>query len=265
MKKLAFLMLSFVLFVGCNKVPVTGRSQLSIVPNSEMLSMSATSYKQVLDTSKLSTDPVKTAMVKRVGSNIAAAVEKYLKANNLANEVKDFKWEFNLIQSNEVNAWCMPGGKVVVYTGILPLASTDADLAVVLGHEIAHAVARHGNERMSQGLIQEFGGMALQVALASKPQATQNLFLTAYGAGSQLGVLLPYSRKQEAEADHMGLIFMGMAGYDPRVAITFWQKMQAQSKGATSELLSTHPSDATRIAKIQEEMPEALKYYNEAK
>jgi predicted Zn-dependent protease len=265
MKKLALMILSSFLLLGsCSKVPVTGRQQLDIVPNNEVLSMANQNYRQFLDTNKLSTDASKTAMVKRVGSNIAAAVEKYMKDNNLQNQIKDYHWEFNLVESNQVNAWCMPGGKVVVYTGILPLTASDAELAVVLGHEISHAIAKHGNERMSQGLLEQMGGMALSVALSNKPAATKNLFLSAYGAGAEVGILLPYSRKQEAEADHLGLIFMSMAGYDPRVAIDFWTKMQASSKGAPPEFLSDHPSDQNRINEIQKEMPEALKYYNKS-
>jgi len=170
------------------------------------------------------------------------------------------------VEDPQVNAWCMPGGKVVVYTGLLPVAQDESGLATVLGHEISHAVAKHGNERMSQGLIQQLGGVALQVALNNKPTATQNLFYAAYGAGSQVGVLLPFSRTQESEADHMGLIFMSMAGYDPHTALDFWKRMVVSSKGgAPPEFLSDHPADANRIKAIEKEIPEAMNYYNASK
>jgi predicted Zn-dependent protease len=264
MKKISFVFVCIFFALSCSKVPVSGRKQLDLVPQDQILAMSSSSYKAFLDTNQISRNQEQTARVKRVGANIAAAVERYMSQNNLKKELKGYNWEFNLIESKEVNAWCMPGGKVVVYTGILSLAPTDAELAVVLGHEISHAIAKHGNERMSQGLVAQLGGVALEVALRNKPATTQNLFMTAYGAGATVGVLLPYSRLQESEADRLGLIFMAMAGYDPRVATTFWKNMQAQSKGAPPEFLSTHPSDQTRINDIEKHMPEALKYYNQS-
>lgn len=264
MKKLALIVSAIFLFVSCHKVPVTGRQQLDIVPNDEMLALANTNYTDFLKENKVSGNADQTAMVKRVGQNIAGAVDRYFTQNNLKKELKGYNWEFNLVESNEVNAWCMPGGKVVVYTGILPLTQNDAGLAVVLGHEISHAVARHGNERMSQQLVTQMGGVALQVALKDKPAQTQNIFMAAYGAGSTVGVLLPYSRLQESEADRLGLIFMAMAGYDPRVATDFWKRMAAQSKGAPPEFLSTHPADDTRIKDIEKHLPEALQYYNKA-
>jgi len=200
-------------------------------------------------------------MVKRVGTNIQHAVEEYLAQNNLSNRLEGYKWEFNLVEDEQVNAWCMPGGKVVVYTGILPVTKNEIGLAVVLGHEIAHAIAEHGNERMSQGLIQQLGGAALSVALRDKPQLTRDLFLTAYGVGSTVGILA-YSRTQESEADHLGLIFMAMAGYNPGEAVNFWQRMADMNKGSKPpEFLSTHPSDETRINDIKNWLPDALKYY----
>jgi len=166
------------------------------------------------------------------------------------------------VEDKEVNAWCMPGGKVVVYSGILPVTQGEAGLAVVMAHEIAHAVAEHGNERMSQGLLAQFGGMALSEALSARPEATQNLWMTAYGVGAQYGAMLPYSRLQENEADHLGLIFMAMAGYDPNEAVTLWQRMATQKGGtAPPEFLSTHPSDAARIENIRRLIPEAMRYY----
>ncbi|MBX9851146.1 MAG: M48 family metallopeptidase [Cytophagaceae bacterium] len=257
-----FSVLTLPFFDQCSSVPDTGRKQLDLVPHSQVLSMSNTSYKDFLSQNKLSSNTEQTAMVKRVGQRLATAVEQYLKSQN-SKELKDYSWEFNLVESPEVNAFCMPGGKVVVYTGILPVTGDETGLAVVLGHEIAHAVANHGNERLSQGLIQQLGGVALQVALNDKPQQTKNLFLSAYGAGTTVGIMLPYSRAQESEADHLGLSFMAMAGYNPQAAVGFWQRMAAQSSGQKPpELLSTHPSDEKRIADIQKSMDEAMKYYN---
>jgi predicted Zn-dependent protease len=263
MKKFIKYFVLTVLFAACTRNPVTHRREFDLVPNSEVLSLSSTSYKDVLSKSKLSGNAEQTAMVKRVGTRIAAAVTDYLQKNNLQKELEGYSWEFNLVEDPQVNAWCMPGGKVVVYTGILPVTQNEEGLAVVLGHEISHAIAKHGNERMSQGLVTQLGGAALQVALSSKPAATQNLFLAAYGAGSQVGVALPFSRMQESEADKMGLIFMAMAGYNPETALSFWQRMAAQSKGGNGPaILSDHPADAQRISDIQKNLPEAMKYYN---
>ena len=260
--KNAFLLIGLLWANGCQKVPLTGRRQLSIVPASEMQSMSYTSYKQFLGSNKVSTNAEQTAMVKRVGPKIQHAIEKYLADNNLSSKLNGFQWEYNLVEDATVNAWCMPGGKVVVYTGIMPLVKNDAGLAVVLGHEIAHAIANHGGERMSQGLVTQMGGMGLSLALSNKPAQTQNLFNTAFNVGSQVGVLLPYSRLHESEADHLGLIFMAIAGYDPNESVEFWKRMQAQSNGQPPELLSTHPADKRRIADLQKQIPEALKYYH---
>jgi len=252
-----------IVVAACSQVPVTGRSQLSLVSSEEMLSMSTTQYAEFLKTNKVIPANEKDAqLVRKVGQNIQHAVERYLKDHNLSAALNGYKWEFNLVESKEVNAWCMPGGKVVVYTGILPITKNDTGLAVVLGHEIAHAVAEHGKERMSQGMVAELGGMALDQALATKTDQTKQIWMTAYGLGAQYGVLLPYGRTQESEADHLGLIFMAMAGYDPHSALTFWQRMAAQGGSKPPELLSTHPSDETRIADISKEMPEAMTYYH---
>lgn len=245
----------------CSTVPITGRSQLNLIPASEMNSMSFQQYSDFLKTNKLSTNKKDDEMVKRVGQRIQKAVETYFAQNNLSKELEGYNWEFNLVESPEVNAWCMPGGKVVVYTGILPITKDETGLAVVMGHEIAHAVAQHGAERMSQGLLQQLGGVALSVAIKDKPETTQNLFMTAYGVGTTVGVMLPFSRTHESEADHLGLIFMSMAGYDPTVAVDFWRRMASQGGSKPPEFLSTHPSDETRIADIKKELPEALKYY----
>ncbi len=264
MKKLKVLFLSIITafsVLSCSTVPLTGRSQLNLIPSSEILSLSSQQYDQFLTENKVSSDAAHAALVKKVGTNIEHAVEKYLAQNNLSSRLDGYKWEFNLVQDDQVNAWCMPGGKVVVYTGILPVTKNEIGLSVVLGHEIAHAIAEHGNERMSQSLIQQLGGVALSAALKDKPQLTQDLFLTAYGVGSTIGVLA-YSRTQESEADHLGLIFMAMAGYNPGEAVDFWQRMAEMNKGdKPPEFLSTHPSDQTRIDDIKNWLPEAMKYY----
>lgn len=246
---------------ACSTVPVTGRKQLSFIPESQMLSMSFGQYSEFLKSNKLSTDAEKTAMVRRVGGRIQAAVEQFAAMKGFSDRIRHYQWEFNLVDSPDVNAWCMPGGKVVVYTGILPVTKDETGLAVVMGHEIAHAVAEHGGERMSQGLVTQLGGVALSVALQNKPEQTQQIWMTAFGVGAQYGALLPFSRTHESEADHMGLIFMALAGYDPNEAIAFWQRMSAQGGAKPPEFMSTHPSDATRIANLKKELPEALGYY----
>jgi predicted Zn-dependent protease len=229
-----------------------------------MNSMSFQQYGEFLKSHKVSDDKKQTQMVKRVGHNIQKAVEKYFAQKGLSSELSGYKWEFNLVESSEVNAWCMPGGKVVVYSGILPIAKGETGLAVIMGHEIAHAIAEHGNERMSQGLVVQMGGMALATALEQEPEQTQQLWMIAFGAGAQYGILLPYGRTQESEADRLGLIFMAMAGYDPNQALGFWQRMAKEKGGkAPPEFLSTHPSDETRIKKIKEAIPEAMTYYKQ--
>jgi predicted Zn-dependent protease len=252
---------ALLLAAACATVPLTGRKQLNLIPADEMLATSFAQYDQFLTENKLSGDGRNAALVKRVGSHIQGAVERYFHEHGPSDALAGYNWEFNLVVSKEVNAWCMPGGKVVFYEGILPVCQGEQGIAVVMGHEVAHAVAEHGNERMSQSLLTELGGMALQSALASKPAETQMLFMTAFGVGTQVGVLLPFSRQQETEADHLGLIFMALAGYDPNVSVAFWQRMAAQGGGAPPEFLSTHPSDQTRIEGLRQFMPEALTYY----
>ncbi|MBP7497243.1 MAG: M48 family metallopeptidase [Bacteroidales bacterium] len=245
----------------CSKVPITGRKQLNMVPDNLLLGMSLTNYKEYLTKNPpVASSDASTQLVKRTGTNISGAVENYLKNNGMSKRISDFKWEFNLINNSEVNAWCMPGGKVAVYTGILPYTSDETGLAVVLGHEIAHAVARHGNERMSQQLIAVAGGISLAVAINDKPELTKNIFLTCYNVGSSLGILA-YSRMHEYEADKLGLLFMAMAGYDPNKAVNFWEKMSSKSGAKVPEFLSTHPSDANRIKAMRDFMPEAMKHY----
>jgi predicted Zn-dependent protease len=256
------LLLMSILFVQCSTVPITGRKQLNLIPASQMQSLSYQQYGDFLKTNKLSTNQSATLMVRSVGVRIQKAVEQYMAQNNMSSSLAGYNWEFNLVEDPQVNAWCMPGGKVVVYTGILPITKDENGLAVVLGHEIAHAIAQHGDERMSQGLITQLGGMALQKAIETKPAVTQQIFMTAFGLGTQVGVMLPYSRLQESEADHLGLIFMAMAGYDPNLAVPFWQRMSSMNTGQKPpEFLSDHPADATRIQDIQKELPEANKYY----
>ena len=259
-----FLVISFLL-LSCSTVPVTGRKQLILVPSSTMRSMSFQQYDEFLNTHKLSNNQEQTQMVKRAGKRIQKAVEEYFAEKNMSHELKNYDWEFNLVENPEVNAWCMPGGKVVVYTGILPITKDEAGLAVVMGHEIAHALAKHGNERVSQGLITQMGGIALSKALEAKPAKTQQLWMAAFGIGAQFGVIFPYSRLHESEADRLGLIFMAMAGYDPNKAVKFWETM-AEMKGgqAPPEFMSTHPSDETRIRKIKELIPEAMQYYKKS-
>lgn len=253
---------ALLLLTSCSTVPITGRSQLNIIPGSSMLSMSLSEYDSFLKEHKVSTNREQTAMVKRVGARIQGAVERYFASRGMSSRLADYKWEFNLVEDKQVNAWCMPGGKVVVYTGLLPVSQDETGLAVVMGHEIAHAVAEHGSERMSQGLLTQLGGMALAEALTSRPEATKQLWMSAYGVGAQYGALMPYGRLQESEADHLGLIFMSMAGFDPREATGFWQRMATQKGGqAPPEFLSTHPSDTTRIENIRKLIPEAMQYY----
>ena len=251
---------------ACSTVPVTGRSGLHLVSNSQLASMAVDQYQQTLKESKLSTDQAKTTMVREVGISIANAAEDFLKRSGRTDLAGTFNWEFNLIEDDKtVNAWVLPGGKAAVYTGILKYTQTETGLAVVLGHEVAHALANHGNERMSQGLLTQLGGAALAVALSQKPAQTQALFMGAYGLGTSVGVLLPYSRLHESEADRIGLVLMAMAGYDPREAVPFWQRMNQDEGERPAEFLSTHPAPDTRIKDIQKHLPEALAYYEKAR
>ena len=264
-KIVTILIFAAVLQSSCQKVPVTGRKQLNLVPNALIQSMALTEYDSILTVNRvLPASNAQTQMVVNVGTRIQRAVEDYMNTNGLGKQIRDFKWQFNVIDENVLNAWCMPGGKVVVYTGLLPVTQTETGLAVVLGHEIAHAIARHGNERMSEGLLIQMGGLVLEEALKEKKQETQVLFLSLYVVGANLAVSLPNSRMQESEADQLGLIFMSMAGYDPAEAISFWQRMSSVNKGNhVPEFLSTHPSDETRIKRLSALVPEIReKYYS---
>jgi predicted Zn-dependent protease len=258
---IVFSLLALFLY-ACAKVAVTGRQQLSLVPSSEIIPMAEQQYDSVVRNSKLSNDARQTAMVKNVGSRIQKAVERYMSEHNASSDLNGFNWEFNLIDDpNTVNAWCMPGGKVAFYTGIMPICQDEAGVAVVMGHEIAHAIAHHAGERMSQGLLANGLLGTLGAALGQNPTLTQQVFLQAVGVGAQLG-MLKFSRQQESEADHIGLIFMAMAGYDPHEAPKFWERMVAQSGGGQPpEWLSTHPSHGSRIKDLNKEIPEAMKYY----
>jgi len=260
LKKILF-STSLLLAAGCATVPITGRRTLSLVSDSQMNTLAVTQYRQTLSTARLSTNAADVALVRRVGQRVQRAVEQYFRQQGQSSQLDGYAWEFNLIDDPKtVNAWCMPGGKVAVYTGILPLTRDEAGLAVVLGHEISHAVAKHGSERMSDALVVQLGGAAIQTALSQDPAKTNGLFNQAIGATGQLG-LLAFGRRQESEADHLGLIFMAMAGYNPSAAIPFWQRMAAQSQGGAPEFLSSHPADATRIADIERLLPEAQTYY----
>lgn len=256
----AMLLAGLLAMQGCSTVALTGRRQLHLVSDEEVLSLSNQSFSEYMATAKPSTNAQQTAMVVRVGRRIATAVETYLRNNGRADDIKEFAWEFHLVQDKTPNAFCLPGGKIVVNDGILPYTQTEDGLAIVLGHEVAHAVAKHSAERLSQQMLLNYGGVGLGLLLSRQSDTTQELAQTVYGLGSQVGVMLPYSRLNESEADHMGLIFAAMAGYNPEAAIPFWQRMSQQG-GGTPEFLSTHPSDGNRIKRLQEWMPEAMKYY----
>jgi predicted Zn-dependent protease len=264
MKLLKALILIFVIIIiySCATVPVTGRRQLDLVSSSEINTMSATQYQGVIAKGPLSTNVDQTDMIKRVGKRIQGAVEKYMAGKGWSSQLDGFNWEFNLIQDDKtVNAWCMPGGKVAFYTAILPICKDETGVGVVMGHEVAHAIANHGRERMSQGLIEQFGMTAVSVAMGQNPGATKQIFMQAVGAGSNLG-MLKFSRQHESEADHIGLIFMAMAGYDPNLAIGFWKRMVEMNTGQKPpQYLSDHPSDENRIKDLQGWLPEAMGYY----
>lgn len=256
------LMIMVVLLQACGNVPLTGRRQLQLVSDQEVLTMSLQQYNEFITTAPLERNTANAQLITKVGSRIANAVETFLKSNGYESELQKYAWSFDAVKSNEVNAFAMPGGKVVVYTGLLPVTQDENGLAVVLGHEIAHVVAKHANERMSQQLAAQYGGAIVGGLLGGSSQATKQIAGAALGLGAQYGMMLPYSRAHEYEADKMGIIFMALAGYDPRTAITFWQRMSSGTSGSkTPEYMSTHPSDQNRIAKLQAEMNTALQYY----
>ncbi len=270
MKSVKILLLSVVaaILTSCgttSTVPITGRKQNLLVSDEQVLSLSNQQYQEYMASAKKSTNATNTALVKRVGQNLANAVVSYLNANGLGAEVSQYQWEFNLVQDTQINAFCMPGGKIVVYEGLLPVTQDEASLAIVLGHEIAHAVAKHSAERLSNAYRQQYGIQVLG-AVASGMGASSSMVQLGQivaGAGGQF-FTAGFSRKQESEADHMGLVFAAMAGYDPSVAVGFWQRMSQATGGGSSSLLSDHPSDAERISDIQKWIPEAKKYYRPA-
>ncbi len=259
----AFLILGVIALESCQKVPITGRRQLNLVGESTLMGMASTQYSEFLSqTPPLPPSDQRVKEVRDIGKKLALASSEYLRANNAGERVENFEWEFNVVDDETINAWAMPGGKVVVYTGIMKVTQSTTGLAVVMGHEIAHAIARHGNERMSQAIALQGAGMTMEVLTQQKPGLARDIFMQSIGIGGQLG-MLAYSRQHESEADRMGLIFMAMAGYDPREAPKFWQRMSQASEGGGKppELLSTHPSDQTRMSDLEKYMADALKYY----
>ncbi|MFM2230291.1 MAG: Beta-barrel assembly-enhancing protease [Bacteroidota bacterium] len=255
-KKMVAVLVGLALIASCAKNPFTGKSTLALVPNSEILPSAFQQYNQFISENKVITGTAEARKVENVGTKIKVAAERWLNANGYTQYLNDYQWDYKLVDSKEVNAWCMPGGKIVVYSGIMPIAKDDVGLATVLGHEVSHALCNHGQQRMSAGLIQQLGAAGVGVAVSEKSKEVQQIAMTAYGATTELGGMLPFSRKHESEADKIGLLLMAIAGYNPEQAVTFWERMAAQSGGQTPpEFLSTHPSDATRIAQIKELIP----------
>ena len=260
MRKSALFLL-IVILTACSTVPLTNRRQFTAIPSQQMLSLGTQSYQQVLSQEQVSSNQSDVRAIRQVGRRVTEAVEEYLRQIGRENIVADYKWEFNLLKGDQINAWAIPGGKIAFYEGIMPICQSDDGIAVVMAHEIAHAIADHANERMSQQLSLQLGGMALSQALKQESETTSQLAMAAFGVGSQLGVLLPYSRKHEQEADELGLYFMAMAGYDPREAPRLWQRMSQASPNRTPEFLSTHPNPESRIQFLERKMPKALEYY----
>jgi predicted Zn-dependent protease len=262
MKKFLSLTIVGVIVYACASVPVTGRKQLSLIPNSELIPMVNQQYSEVIKKGPLSKNQEQTQMVKKVGGRIQKAVEEFIASKGQSSYLKDFAWEFNLIEDSQTaNAWCMPGGKVAFYTGIMPICKDEAGVAVVMGHEVAHAIANHGGERMSTQMVAQYGMNTLGALMGQNPNAGRQLLMQAVGAGAGVG-MLKFSREHESEADRMGLIFMAMAGYDPNEAVSFWQRMATQGGGGSPpEFLSTHPSHDTRIKDLKGWIPEAQQYY----
>jgi len=263
-KRIIFGFVSLLLLYSCTRNALTGKNQFTLLPESDLQSMATTEYKQFLSSSKvIATTTSKDAeMVRRVGQRITKAVSDYYASKNMTDKLAGFNWEYNLVNDPAVNAWCMPGGKIVVYTGLLPITQNEAALAVVMGHEVSHALLQHGNQRMSQQIGAQAVQMGLAVAVANKPAETQNAFMTAFGIGANVGVILPFSRKHELEADRWGLIFAAMAGYNPQESIPLWERMEKAGGGQKPpEFLNTHPAEGRRIEQLQKYMEEALSYY----
>ncbi len=261
MKKIIFILATIIIFTACSKVVFTGRRQVKLLSSNEITAMAATNYSQFMTDNKKSTNTSYTRMLTTVGNKMKIAVEAYLKKHGKADMIDNLKWEFNVVENNQVNAWAMPGGKIVFYSGIMPVCKDERGVAVVMGHEIAHVIAQHGNERMSQQMIAQYGGASLSALMQSQPEATQNIYNTAFALGSQYGAILPFSRLHEKEADKIGQNIMAMAGYDPAYAVDFWNKMNEMSSGnAPMEFMSTHPSYTTRIEVLTENIEPARKF-----
>lgn len=246
-----FSVVAFLLQISCTKVPISDRKQMNLLSESSLISMSEQEYQKFLSEQTVIEYGQQAEMLKKVGNDLALATKKFLEKENALERIAGFNWEFNLVESSELNAWCMPGGKICFYTGILDVTQDETGLAVVMGHEIAHAIARHGNERMSKGAMVDLGGQALNIAVAEQSETARYLLLNAYGVGATVGYILPFSRNHELEADMMGLVFMQLAGYDAKKAVEFWERMAAKGSGGP-EFLSTHPSDEKRISEIKE-------------
>ena len=259
MKKIFALLIAVMILIGCASNPLTGKRTMAFVDNSQLFPSSFAQYEEFISENTIITGTNEAAMVTRVGTRIAEAAQKWLASEGYAHYLDEYKWEYNLVADNTINAWCMPGGKIVFYTGILPITQTEEGMAVVMGHEVAHALLNHGQQRMSAGVLEQLGAVGLSVGLgvAGSSQGTQELAMTAYGVGAALGGTLPFSRSHESEADHYGLILMAIAGYNPEESVPFWQRMAALGGGGTPEFLSTHPSDTTRIRQLQNWIPEA--------
>ncbi len=262
MRNLIFLGLLYL--YSCSTVPMTGRKQIVAIPSSQMIALSNESYSKVLEENQISSNTYYVQQVRAVGERLTKAVEQYMARNGLQAYVEGYNWQYNVLVSEQLNAWCMPGGQIAFYEGIMPVCKDEDGIAVVMGHEIAHAVAQHGNERMSQQLLIQLGGIALSEALKTKKEETIELALIAFGVGSKLGVELPFSRTHESEADELGLYFMAMAGYDPRTAPEFWTRMEAMNNTEIPEFLSTHPSPSNRIANLNRVMPKAMEFYKQS-
>ena len=256
--KLFFVLSILALVFSCAKNPFTGKNTMALVPNSEILPSAFQQYGAFLKENKVVSGTTDAKRVESIGIKIKTAAEKWLNANGYQGYLKDYQWEYKLVESKEVNAWCMPGGKIVVYSGILPITKDDEGLATVLGHEVSHALANHGQQRMSAGMLQQLGEVGVGAAVGSNSEQTQQIAMTAYGAATQIGGMLPFSRSHESEADKIGLTLMAIAGYNPEKAVEFWGRMSASSGGKKpQEFMSTHPSDETRIANLRRLIPEA--------
>lgn len=256
------LVLTAALLSGCATVPITGRTQLSLVPQADLISMAEEDYEQFVAEADVSQEQESVRMVTEVGERVSRAADDFMREHGMQYELSQYEWEFTLVDDDETaNAFCMPGGKIVVYSGLLPVAESEEGLAVVVSHEVAHALANHSGERMSQLLLAQLGGMALSRALEENREETHDLAMLAYGIGANVAVLLPYSRRHELEADRIGLILMARAGYDPEAAVSFWQRMLSRDDPQPPEFLSTHPSHETRISDIRDHLPEATEIY----